>query len=202
MKKRPIHNRRKAFRAFMDARGLTPSDISRQTGVAATTIYSFLDGKSDSFTGRTEKKIADGLGITVNDLYQENKNVLVPLAGKIGAGAMVNPFDGETSTMGYVEPPPGMKSDGLEAFEIEGFSMPPFKPGHKVFINVQQIAAPESLIGEMCIAQIKNGPRYFKVLRRGYDAGHFNLESLAHGEPLIENVELDGVAKIIGASFT
>lgn len=186
----------------MARKQLTVAEMARLTGVKATTIYSFLDGKSDSFTGRTEKKIADGLSVTVNDLYAENKNTSVPLAGKIGAGAMVNPFDGETSAMGYVEPPPGMKAEGLEAFEIEGYSMPPFKPGHKVFIDVSHSVSPQSLIGEMCIVQVRNGPRYFKVLRRGYDAGHYNLESLAHGEPTIENVEIDGAAKIVGADFT
>lgn len=201
MKKTTSKTRRGAFKAFLEGRGLTAPQIYKLTKVPASTIYSFLDGKTDSFTGRTEKKIADALGVTVSDLYQEGRVNLVPLAGRIGAGAIVHPFDGENSTMGYVEPPHGITPEGVEAYEIEGFSMPPFKPGHRVFIDTSNVNSPETLLGEMCIVQIANGPRYFKVLRRGYADGRFNLESLAHGEPLIEDVILEWATQIIGATF-
>lgn len=70
-KKRQIERRREAFIRFMQRRGLTVADLARRTRVAATTLYSYTSGKSDSLKGTTEQAIADGLGVKTSDLYAE-----------------------------------------------------------------------------------------------------------------------------------
>lgn len=151
-------------------------------------------------TTKTEQKLAEFFGVSISQLYNSDTSATVPLAGKIGAGAIVYPFEGEEGAMGYVEAPPGLPSKGLIAYEIDGYSMPPFKPGHKVFANAERIGDPKDCIGDMCIVQIKNGARMFKILRKGYEPGTFNLDSL-DGAPPIENAILEWAARIEGADF-
>lgn len=201
MKKRGLtERRRKALRAFMASRGLSAAGWAKSAGIPASTLQSFLQGRSQSLRGENEQLLAAAIGVSVTQMYESDSVNLVPLVGKIGAGAIVIPFDGDEGVMGYVEAPPDTASKGLIAYEIDGFSMPPFKPGHKVFARGDCGAVADECLNDMCIVQIENGPRLFKILRKGYEPGTFNLESL-DGEPPIENARLAWVAPVIGATF-
>jgi len=193
--------RRDALKSLMESRGLKVADLARGSGIKATTLYSYFSGKSSSLTTKTEQDIADYLGVTIGELYKPEKPSLIPLVGKIGAGAIVYPCEGEDSVMGYVKAPPGLSPDGLIALEVDGYSMPPFKPGHKIFASTTRMTDPRDCINEMCIVQVKHGPRLFKILRKGYERGTFNLDSL-DGAPPMENVEIEWAAVVEGASFT
>lgn len=61
--------RQAAFRAWMVEAGLRPTAIALKSGVAATTIYSFLQGKTSALRGDAEERIAAAYGVTVDDMF-------------------------------------------------------------------------------------------------------------------------------------
>jgi hypothetical protein len=150
--------------------------------------------------GSTEQLLAAAMGVSVSQMYENAGSTLVPVVGRIGAGAIVNPFEGDESAMEYVAAPPTIEARDVVAYEIEGFSMPPFKPGNKVFARRDDAGIPENCLNEMCIVQVRDGPRLFKILRRGYEAGLFNLHSLSGEQPL-DDVPVEWAARVVGATF-
>lgn len=201
MKKRGLTDRRRqALRAFMEARGLSAAGWAKKAGIPASTLQSFLQGRSQSLRGENEQLLAAAIGVSVSQMYDGEEINLVPLVGKIGAGAIVYPFEGDDSAMEYVAAPPTIEAVDVVAYEIEGYSMPPFKPGNKVFARRDDRGIPEDCLQEMCIVLTRDGRQLFKVLRRGYSPGRFNLHSL-DGEPPIEDIELEWAARVVGATF-
>jgi lambda repressor-like predicted transcriptional regulator len=190
-----IESRRHAFFAKLRERGLTIAALSRLSGIPATTLYSYRDGKGQSLTGINQEKIASALQSTVDDLFREVAHSVreVGVWGKIGARAEVYPLSDYASTPMYEVALPATldPSEEYVAFEIEGFSMPPAEPGWVVLFRKVE-ALPEDLINSPVLVDTKDGRRLFKRLRRGYSDGLWNLESW-DGSPLIENVEITTV---------
>lgn len=185
-------NRREAFRNWMLANELSPAAVARKAGIPATTIYSYLDGKSRSLRGDTQQRIADAFGTTAEALFSTPSGSVRELGvwGKIGARADVFPLSDYTDSPMYEVPlPPGLNpNEEYVAFEIEGFSMPPAEPGWLAMFRLVEIT-PEDLINTPCLIDTADGRRLFKRLRRGYSPGRYNLESW-DGSPLMEDVEV------------
>ena len=184
--------RRAAFRAWIAANDLTPAEVARKADVPATTLYSYLDGKSQSLKGTTQEKIAEAFNVPVERLFtfRSESRAQVGVWGKVGARAEVYPLSDYSSEPMYeVGLPPTLDPDQeYVAFEIDGFSMPPAEPGWlAVFRKVE--VTPEDLINSPCLIDTADGRRLFKRLRRGYTPGRYNLESW-DGSPLIEDVEV------------
>ena len=68
-KKRQIERRRAAFKRFMEERGYTVASLARHADLPASTLYSYVGGKTDSLKGTTEQAIADNLAVSTADLY-------------------------------------------------------------------------------------------------------------------------------------
>jgi lambda repressor-like predicted transcriptional regulator len=201
MKKRGIsQQRRAALRVFMEARGLSAAGWAKKAGVPASTLQSFLQGRSESLRGQTEQLLAVALGVTVSQMYDSPEINLVPVVGRIGAGAIVLPFEGDQEAMDYVAAPPTIEAKDVVAYEIEGYSMPPFKPGNRVFARRDDCGIPDDCLQQMCIVKLTDGRQLFKIVRRGYSDGRYNLHSL-DGEPPIEDVTLEWAARVVGATF-
>lgn len=187
-----VENRRRAFREWMTAKNLTAAEVARRATIPPTTLYSFLDGKSQSLKGATEQKIASAFGIPVEVLFTSGSDLRreVGVWGKIGAGAEVYPLSDYTDAPMYeVTLPPGLDPDDeYVGFEIEGFSMPPAEPGWVVIFRRVESEV-EDLVNSPCLIDTEDGRRLFKRLRRGYAPGRYNLESW-DGSPLIEDVHV------------
>ena len=176
----------------MEANELSAADVARRATIPPTTLYSYLDGKSQSLKGATEQRIAEAFGVPVSVLFTPRSDLKreVGVWGKIGARADIYPLsDYSEAPMYEVDLPPGVDPDqDYVAFEIEGFSMPPAEPGWIVIFRRVEVM-PEDLINSACLLDIADGRRLFKRLRRGYTPGRYNLESW-DGSPLIEDVEV------------
>lgn len=185
-------NRRRAFKEWLAANDLTPADVARRAEVPPTTLYSYLDGKSQSLKGTTQEKIAEAFCVPVERLFTPRSDSTRDLGvwGKIGARAEIYPLSDYTNDPMYeVTLPPGLDpNEEYVAFEIEGFSMPPAEPGWLVVFRKVEVL-PEDLINTPCLIDTSDGRRLFKRLRRGYRPGVYNLESW-DGSPLIEDVEV------------
>ena len=187
-----IDNRRDSFKAWMAANDLTVAEVARKAQVPPTTLYSYLDGKSQSLKGINEEKIATAFATTTERLFTSDSDLKRDLGvwGKIGAKAEIYPLSDYSSDPMYeVALPPGLETDeDYVAFEIEGFSMPPAEPGWlAIFRKIE--TTPEDLINSPCLVDLADGRRLFKRLKRGYSPGRYNLESW-DGSPLIEDAEV------------
>jgi lambda repressor-like predicted transcriptional regulator len=187
--------RRAALRSAMERAGINVHGWSKAAGVPASTIYSYLDGKTRSLREDTARRLATAIGLTLDQLYDEQSTAhtkWVWVKGLVGAGAVVTVMDGVGLNEGLYEValPPGAPAD-LEyvAFEIRGFSMPPAQERWIIYCLDRQTFQPDEVLGRACVVELSDGKLMFKVVRRGYSAGAYNLESW-DGSPLIEDVQI------------
>lgn len=174
---------------WMERRGLNPTRLERETGVPRSTIYSFVSGKAHSLKATTEAQIAAAYHLAVDEIFARASPAFVGVVGKVGARAEVYPLDEASEPQYEVPLPPGMDQGGeYVAFEIEGFSMPPARPGWVIIFRARS-AQPEEMINYPVLVDLADGRRLFKILRRGLEEGRYTLESWDGSEP-IENVEL------------
>jgi hypothetical protein len=186
----------------MKTRGLTVAQIVRDTDCPGSTLYSYLDGKSASMKGTTQERITAHYGVTAEALFGGGGGPKqeVGVWGKIGAGAEVYPLTDYDSVPMYEIALPSFLDPQQEfvGFEIDGFSMPPAQPGFVVIFRKVEMAT-EDLIGFPCLIDTSDGKRLFKMLRRGYAPGLFNLESWDGSDP-IEDVKVITALPFAGMS--
>lgn len=181
--------RRAAFRAWMKRTGQNVAQVARASGVPQTTLYSFLAGKAASLKATTEARVAGAYASSVDEIFGAFIPTDVPVVGKVGARAEVYPLDESLEPAYRVALPPTIEAAGdYVAFEIEGFSMPPARPGWVIIFRNRQVD-PAEMIGYPVLVDLEDGRRLFKIIRRGYEAGFWNLESWDGSDP-IENVRL------------
>lgn len=181
--------RRRAFLAWLDRTGRTIAQVARDSGVPQTTLYSFASGKAASLKATTEARVAAAYSLPIDEIFGGVSPALVGVQGKVGARAEVYPFDEATEPSYMVTLPPGIDAGGeYVAFEIEGFSMPPARPGWVIIFRNRSVD-PLEMIGYPVLVDLEDGRRLFKIMRRGYTAGHWNLESWDGSDP-IENVRI------------
>ena len=187
--------RRESVRNAMRRAGINVNNWAKSAGVPASTIYSYLDGKTRSLREDTARKLAAAIGLSLDQLYDEHSQYhtrKVWVKGLVGAGAVVQVMDGVGKDEGIYEVtlPPGLNQDlDYVAFEIRGFSMPPAQDRWIIYCLDRQTFQPDEVLGKACIIELSDQRLLFKVVRRGYAPGRYNLESW-DGAPLIEDVEI------------
>lgn len=167
---------RAALMAFQTSTGLQDFPWEKAAGVGEGTLRQFRTGKSRSMSAATYAKLAAAaseiLGAAISSAQLRGEAALlrrVGVAGKIGAGAQVFPFDGD-SAIDQLEAPPGFDASTGVALIVEGESGAPlFEPGDVLFVGPgrRDVAA---FIGKVVAVQVKNGPRLVKRLMRGRKA--------------------------------
>jgi hypothetical protein len=155
--------------------GTSINALAKKAGLRESGIRKFLTTEGATITHDTLKKLANAKGIAVQSLVGSGKAKLV---GRIGAGAVVQLFPGD-SEQGFLEDvdiPPGTDTQGeVEALEIEGDSMRPLKAGWRVFFERGGYRPPSELLGQLCVVKLKDGVILLKEVQRGYEPGRFNL---------------------------
>jgi transcriptional regulator with XRE-family HTH domain len=58
------------FKELRTARGLSIRKLAEDAGVSTETIYSLEHGRRDFIWPKTAKKLADALGVEVDDLFR------------------------------------------------------------------------------------------------------------------------------------
>ena len=183
------NRRRAAFLAWMKRQKTNVAAVARHSKVPPTTLYSFAAGDTLTLMATTEVHIAAAYGVSVDEIFGAAlPTPQIPVAGRVGARAEVYPFDNVEPSYSVPVPPTVDQAGDYVAFEIEGFSMPPARPGWVVVFRNQN-TDPAELIGYPVLVDLDDGRRLFKILRRGYEPQRWNLESWDGSEP-IENVVL------------
>lgn len=187
--------------AFDRDPGLTPAGVAVAAGLDNSTIRKMFENPQRSTRISTATRIAQVLGMTIDDLVSLGAGISRPtvsIAGKVGAGARVPLFDAYEKGDGpQVECPAGLSPHGIVAVEIEGDSMEPaFSAGDLLFYSRNVIGIPDEAIGARCVCEDTEGNAWVKQVRRGSTPGLFNLISLNPSADNQHDVRLKWAAKV------
>lgn len=120
----------------------------------------------------------------------------VPVMGRIGAGATIEPDFDQVPPEGLYEvdlpfPMPGE----MIGLEVDGESMlPKYEPGDVIVVWKGQRRDTTSFLGELAAVRTEDGRRYLKTIMRGAKRGLYRLESF-NARP-IEDVQVAWVGEI------
>jgi len=120
----------------------------------------------------------------------------IPIMGRIGAGATIEPEYEQVPPegLGEVELPFPIEDD-IIAFEVSGDSMlPKYESGDVIVVYRDQRHPLSSFYGEEAAVRLKTGERYLKTIERGKAPNLVNLNSF-NAKP-INGVKLDWIGEI------
>src|SRR6201986_3018527 len=120
----------------------------------------------------------------------------VPIMGRIGAGAVIEPEYEQVPPegLGEIELPFPISGETI-AFEVSGDAMlPKYENGDVIVVYRDQRHPLASFYGEEAAVRLKTGQRYLKTIERGKSANMVNLTSF-NAKP-INGVKLDWIGEI------
>ena len=120
----------------------------------------------------------------------------VPIMGRVGAGAVIEPDNEQVPPegLGEIDLPFPIEEE-LVAFEVSGDSMlPKYENGDVIVCYREQRHPLSSFYGEEAAVKLKTGERYLKTIERGKGTGLVNLSSF-NAKP-INGVKLEWVGEI------
>ena len=120
----------------------------------------------------------------------------VPIMGRIGAGAVIEPEFEQVPPegLGEIELPFPISGEAI-AFEVSGDSMlPKYENGDAIVVYREQRHPLASFYGEEAAVRLKTGERYLKTIERGKSPSMVNLTSF-NAKP-ITGVKLEWIGEI------
>ena len=120
----------------------------------------------------------------------------VPVMGRVGAGAVIEPEHEQVPPegLGEVELPFPISEETV-AFEVAGDSMlPKYENGDVIVVFREQRHPISSFYGEEAAVRLKTGERYLKTIERGNSPALVNLTSF-NAKPIL-GVKLEWIGEI------
>lgn len=182
--------RRDQFKAWVNQQGGVAT-VAKQADVPATTLYSYVQGKSASLKGSTQDRIASAYGITVDDIFSDGPRT-VAVVGYVGAGAEAHFYSEADAPLDYVEAPE-WATDSTRAAEIRGESLGPLFERWLIFYDDVRSPVTADLHGRLCILGLLNGKVLVKKIR---PAGNGLFHLLSNAEEPMWDQEVAWAARV------
>jgi len=181
---------REAVRQLSQRKGLRPKPLAKKAGLGDTSGRDILDNPGRDIKIGTLFKLSTALDVSIEQLVGSADRV--PLTGRVGAGGSIVFEEMKDQS---APRPPGMGGT-LEALEVQGDSMlPRYSSGDVLYIARTHDGVLEEDIGDYCVARLKSGETFVKLLARGGRPGFYTLRSLNAAD--MEDVELEWATPII-----
>jgi len=153
--------------------------------------------------GKTKGGLAAAMGVrpgAVSEILADIRLIkaseMVPIMGRVGAGAIIEPEHEQVPPegLGEVELPFPLSEETV-AFEVAGDSMlPKYENGDIIVVYREQRHPVSSFYGEEAAVRLKTGERYLKTIERGKSPTVVNLTSF-NAKP-ISGVKLEWIGEI------
>ena len=165
-------------------------------------------------TGKSKGGLADAMGVRpgavseilsgirlikaseIAPIMEYLKQNSVPIMGRVGAGASIEPEHEQVPPegLGEIELPFPIAEETI-AFEVAGDSMlPKYENGDVIVVFSQQRHPLSSFYGEEAAVRLKTGERYLKTIERGKSPTLVNLKSF-NAKPIV-GVKLEWIGEI------
>ena len=164
--------------------GKSKGGLARAMGVRAGAVSEILGGQ----------RLIKASEIDVIMEYLELN--YVPIMGRIGAGAVIEPEYEQVPPegLGEIELPFPISGETV-AFEVSGDSMrPKYENGDVIVVYREQRHPLASFYGEEAAVRLKTGERYLKTIERGKSPSMVNLTSF--NAKTITGVKLEWIGEI------
>jgi repressor LexA len=164
--------------------GKSKGGLARAMGVRAGAVSEILGGQ----------RLIKASEVEVIMEYLELNQV--PIMGRIGAGAVIEPEYEQVPPegLGEIELPFPVSGETI-AFEVSGDSMlPKYENGDVIVVYREQRHPLASFYGEEAAVRLKTGERYLKTIERGKSPTMVNLTSF-NAKP-ITGVKLEWIGEI------
>ena len=195
--------------ARIDAGFERQRDVFERFGDWNRNTYKSNENGNAPFSFEQAKAYAKAFAVRAEWLYDgtgaANGKALVdgyPLIGKVGAGGegLYDDDYAQGAAAGHIEPLPGMPVEAeIIALETDGDSMAPLVlDGDLAFFGPIRKDV-DQLLNKRVMARLEDGRKFFKILKRGSQPGHYTLRSLNPSTPDIEDVLVSWVLPYRGS---
>ena len=197
MAKKDPSPRAKAFKRWMEARGLTTKRVAREAEIPYTTLASFAQGDTQTLGGDKETAIATTYRSSTAEIFEgaAPTHGYVPVIGRAGAdpsGRVL--FAHGDAPRDRVPLPPGGTNQAV-ALKVVGHSMRGFADdGSIIYFEDQRTPPGPEMLRQVVVAETDSDEVVVKRLLRGSEPGRYDLESL--DGPVMHDVRLTWAALI------
>ncbi|WP_424363578.1 XRE family transcriptional regulator [Methylocystis parvus] len=181
------------LKSLRKAAKLTQPQAAAAMGLSKGGYVKLEDGDR-RLTADYISRAAKAFGVRESEVFQDIPDA-IPVMGKIGAGAEIEPDFEQVAEGGLYEIQSDLPlPDGMIGFEVEGNSMWPRYDAGDIVICSAAGVAPESLApGAEAAIKTADGRRFLKRVRRS--GRGYTLES--HNAGPIENVQIDWASEVV-----
>jgi transcriptional regulator with XRE-family HTH domain len=184
------------IRAIIKTTGWDQGELAEKLSTSQASVSRYLGGRQepDYKKGNEIIALAKSLGILSDELIASDRTMIASIVGIVGLGEQIEWAGSNDMPLGEVELPFPVR-EGCVALEAKGDSQFPRVRNGEILIVKFNGLVPDEVIGQEVVVRLADGTYLMKTIRRGYEAGRYNLES--HNAPLRENVQIDQIATIV-----